>query len=322
MKVLHDIRWPEMLYETEEDAGASVEAVDDEMKPSIQPLRILHKSVLHQQQQGANNQGANVHDLESPPQLLFPPQRLPSAHATKSPLSHNWSSPNVFKDNSGSSSARGFFDTRSSTNLYTRVPAWCPHNTGSDRYPSVEMHNLAPEESNNPHSWSMQGQNDNIELSNDQQQRVMKPSRFVRHAHSKKTAAAQNKKHNAIHGQNQTQSMSANPSYNSVQATTSRGSHMPALFLRCSGSHDEKAIGGTGVFLPHYYIGNGSKHKQKPVCLTVLLPYWIVEMLNFEERQKQHSYQHFGCCAPILISQNYRTVLTSANPHIQILLHT
>jgi hypothetical protein len=58
------------------------------------------------------------------------------------------------------------------------------------------------------------------------------------------------------------------------------------------------------------------------VCLTVLLPYWIVEMLNFEERQKQHSYQHFGCCAPILISQNYRTVLTSANPHIQILLHT
>jgi hypothetical protein len=39
---------------------------------------------------------------------------------------------------------------------------------------------------------------------------------------------------------------------------------MPALFLRCSGSHDEKAIGGTGVFLPHYYIGNGSKHKQKP----------------------------------------------------------
>lgn len=58
--------------------------------------------------------------------------------------------------------------------------------------------------------------------------------------------------------------MSANPSYNSVQATTSRGSHMPALFLRCSGSHDEKAIGGTGVFLPHYYIGNGSKHKQKP----------------------------------------------------------
>jgi hypothetical protein len=39
---------------------------------------------------------------------------------------------------------------------------------------------------------------------------------------------------------------------------------MPALFLRCSGSHDEKAIGGTGVFLPHYYIGNGSKHKRKP----------------------------------------------------------
>ncbi len=92
----------------------------------------------------------------------------------------------------------------------------------------------------------------------------MKPSRFVRHAHSKKTAAAQNKKHNGIYGQNQTQSMSANPSYNSVQATTSRGSHMPALFLRCSGSHDEKAIGGTGVFLPHNYIGNGSKHKQKP----------------------------------------------------------
>jgi hypothetical protein len=92
----------------------------------------------------------------------------------------------------------------------------------------------------------------------------MKASRFVRHAHSNKTAAAQNKKHNGIHGQNQTRSMSANPSYNSVQATTSRGSHMPALFLRCSGSHDEKAIGGTGVFLPHYYIGNGSKHKQKP----------------------------------------------------------
>lgn len=98
----------------------------------------------------------------------------------------------------------------------------------------------------------------------EQQQRVMKPSRFVRHAHSNKTAAAQNKKHNRIHGQNQTQSISANPSYNSVQATPSRGSHMPALFLRCSGSHDEKAIGGTGVFLPHYYIGNGSKHKQKP----------------------------------------------------------
>ncbi len=92
----------------------------------------------------------------------------------------------------------------------------------------------------------------------------MKPSQFVRHAHSNKTAAAQNKKHNGIHGQNQTRSMSVNPSYNSVQATTSRGSHMPALFLRCSGSHDEKAIGGTGVFLPHYYIGNGSKHKQKP----------------------------------------------------------
>lgn len=58
------------------------------------------------------------------------------------------------------------------------------------------------------------------------------------------------------------------------------------------------------------------------VCLTALLPYWIVEMLNFEERQKQHSYQHFGCCAPIPISQNYRMVLTSANPHIQILLYT
>ncbi|CAM6039714.1 unnamed protein product [Sphagnum compactum] len=321
MKVLHDIRWPEMLYETEEDAGASVKAIDDEMKPSIQPQHILHKSVFHQRQQGANNQGANVHDLESPPQLLFPPQTLPSAHATKSPLSHNKLSPNAFIDNSGSSSARGCFGTRSSTNVYTRVAAWCPPNTGSDRYPNVEMHNLVSEESNNLHSWSMQGQNDNIELSNDQQQ-VMKPSRFVRHAHSNKTAAAaQNKKHNGIHGQNQTRSMAANPSYNSVQATTSRGSHMPALFLRCRGSQDEKAIGGTGVFLPHYYIGNGSKHKRKPVCLTVLLPYWIVQMLNFEERQKQQSYQHFGCCAPIPISQNYRVVLTSANPHIQILLH-
>lgn len=133
MKVLHDIRWPEMLYETEEDAGASVKAIDDEMKPLIQPLRIHHKSVFHQQQQGANNQGANVHNLESSLQLLFPPQILPSTHATKSPLSHNWLSPNAFTDYSGSLSACGFFDTRSST-----------------------------------HSWSMQGQNDNIELSNDQ----------------------------------------------------------------------------------------------------------------------------------------------------------
>jgi hypothetical protein len=58
------------------------------------------------------------------------------------------------------------------------------------------------------------------------------------------------------------------------------------------------------------------------VCLTVLLPYWIVQMLNFEERQKQHSYQHFGCRTPIPFSQNYRMVLTSANPHIQILLRT
>jgi hypothetical protein len=58
------------------------------------------------------------------------------------------------------------------------------------------------------------------------------------------------------------------------------------------------------------------------VCLTVLLPYWIVQMLNFQEKQKQHSYQQFGCRAPIPISQNYRMVLTSANPHIQILLQT
>jgi hypothetical protein len=172
MKVLHDIRWSEMLYETEEDAGASVKAIDDEMKPLIQPLHILHKSVFHQQQLGANNQGANVHDLESPPQLLFPPQILPSAHATKSPLSHNWLSPNAFIDNSGSSSARGYFNTRSSTrsstNVYTSVPALYPPNTGSDQYPNVEMHNLVPEESNNSHNWSMQGQNDNIELANDQ----------------------------------------------------------------------------------------------------------------------------------------------------------
>jgi hypothetical protein len=164
MKVLHDIRWPEMLYETEEDGGASVKAIDDEMKPLIQPLRILHKSIFHQQQLGANNQGANVHDLESPPQLLFPPQILPAAHATESPLGHNWLSPNAFIDNSGTLSARGFFDTRSST----RVPASCPPNTGSDRHPNVKMHNLVPEDSNNPHSWSMQGQNDNIELSNNQ----------------------------------------------------------------------------------------------------------------------------------------------------------
>jgi hypothetical protein len=163
MKVLHDIRWPEMLYETEEDAGASVKAIDDEMKPLIQPLYIHHKSVFQQQQQGANNQVVNVHDMESPPQLLFPPQISPSTHATKSPLSHNWLSPNAFIDN-----ARGFFDTRSSTNVYTRVPASCPPNTGSDQYPNVEMHNLVPEEFNSSHSWSTQGQNDNIELSNDQ----------------------------------------------------------------------------------------------------------------------------------------------------------